>query len=190
MNDGKETIIYIDGAHAVYTNCKGHSGLFVTQEKGATINVSKKLGLVTNSSTETEIVTIGKRLPKCTWSRHFRIEHGEPVREYLLMQDNKSCMLLQKNCQFSVEKGSKHIHIKYFFATYKFDKWELKLIYCPTGKMIADFSTKPLQGAIFVEFRNKMQGIESEDFEKYERQYVEILKQYDLYENEDDLFIV
>ena len=106
------------------------------------------------------------------------------------MQDNKSCMLLQKNGQFSVGKGSKHIHIRYFFAMDKINKREIKLIYCSTGKMIADFSTKPLQGAIFVEFRNKMQGIESEDFEKYKRQYVEILKQYHLYENEDDLFIV
>ena len=41
MNDGQETIIYIDGAHAVHTNCKGHSGLFVTQGKGTMINVSK-----------------------------------------------------------------------------------------------------------------------------------------------------
>ena len=174
----------------MHTNCKRHSGLFVTQGKGAMINVSKKLGLVTNSSTETEIVATGERLPKCTWFRYFRIEQGEPVKEDLLMQDNKSCMLLQKNGQFSVGKGSKHIHIRYFFATDKINKREIKLIYCPTGKMIADFSTKPLQGAIFVEFRNKMQGIESEDFEKYKRQYVEILKQYDLYENEDDLFIV
>ena len=41
MNDGQETIIYIDGAHAVHTNCKGHSGLFVPQGKGTMINVSK-----------------------------------------------------------------------------------------------------------------------------------------------------
>ena len=97
MNDGKETIIYIDGAHAVYTNCKGHSGLFVTQEKGATINVSKKLGLVTNSSTETDIVATGERLPKYPCFRYFRIEQGEPVKEDLLMQDNKRYILLQNN---------------------------------------------------------------------------------------------
>jgi hypothetical protein len=44
MSDGEDTIIYIDGAHAVHNDCKGHSGLFVTQGKGAMINVSKKLG--------------------------------------------------------------------------------------------------------------------------------------------------
>ena len=59
MSDGKYTIIYIDCAHTVHSNCKGHSGLFVTQGKGAMISVSKKLGLVTNSSTETEIVATG-----------------------------------------------------------------------------------------------------------------------------------
>ena len=97
-------------------------------------------------------------------------------------------MLLQNNDQFSVGKGSKHIHIRYFFAIDKIDKRELKLIYCPTGKMIADFSTKPLQGVIFVKFRNKMQGIQVKDVGKYKRQFVEIFKQYDFYENEDDLF--
>ena len=97
MTDGKDTFIYIDGAHAVHANCKGHSGLFVTQWKGAMISVSKKLRLVTNSSKETEIVYTGERMPKCTWFRYFRIEQGGPIKEDILMQDNKSCMLLQKN---------------------------------------------------------------------------------------------
>ena len=187
MSDGINTIIYIDGSHAVHSNCKGHSGLFLTQGKGAMINVSKKLGLVTNSSTETEIVATGERLPKCTWFRYFRIAQGEPIVEDLLMQDNKSSMLLQKNGLFSVGKGSKHIHIRYFFATDKIEKKELKLIYCPTDKMIADYSTKPLQGAKFIEFRDQMQGICAKDYDDYKRQYITVLKAYDLYENEDDL---
>jgi hypothetical protein len=186
-SDGLNTIIYIDGSHAVHSNCKGHSGLFLTQGKGAMINVSKKLGLVTNSSTETEIVATGERLPKCTWFRYFRIAQGEPIVEDLLMQDNKSSMLLEKNGQFSVGKGSKHIHIRYFFATDKIEKKELKLIYCPTEKMIADYSTKPLQGAKFVEFRDQMQGIRAEDYDDYKAQYIAVLKAYDLYENEDNL---
>jgi hypothetical protein len=187
MNDGSNTIIYIDGAHAVHNDCKGHSGLFVTQGKGAMINVSKKLGLVTNSSTETEIVATGERLPKCTWFRYFRLAQGEPIKEDILMQDNKSTMLLQKNGHFSVGKGSKHIHIRYFFATDKIQKKEVRLIYCPTDKMIADYSTKPLQGSKFVEFRDLMLGILKADYAKYKEQYIAVLKQYDLYENEDDL---
>ena len=187
MSDGVNTIIYIDGAHAVHTDCKGHAGLYLTMGKGAMINISKKIGLVTNSSTETEIVSTGERMPKCTWFRYFRIEQGEPIVEDLLMQDNKSTMLLQKNGLFSVGKGSKHIHIRYFFVTDKIEKKELKLIYCPTEKMIADFSTKPLQGSKFIEFRDQMQGIRAEDYDDYKRQYIAVLKAYDLYENEEDL---
>jgi hypothetical protein len=56
------------------------------------INVSKKLGLVTNSSTETEIVATEVRLPKCIWFRCFRVAQGEPVKEDISMQDNKSTM--------------------------------------------------------------------------------------------------
>jgi hypothetical protein len=78
-------------------------------------------------------------------------------------------MLLQKNGLFSVGKGSKHIHIRYLFATDKIEKKELKLIHCPTDKMIADFSTKPLQGAKFIEFRDQMQGICAKDYDDYKR---------------------
>ena len=54
--------------------------------------------------------------------------------------------------------------------------------------MIADYNTKPLQGKLFVNFRNKIMGIRTEDFPKYKDLYKEILERYDLYENEDDLF--
>jgi hypothetical protein len=63
----------------------------------------------------------------------------------------------------------------------------LKLIYCPTEKMIADYSTKPLQGAKFIEFRDQMQGISARDYDDYKKQYIAVLKAYDLYEDEDDL---
>ena len=53
--------------------------------------------------------------------------------------------------------------------------------------MIADFNTKPLQGALFYFFRNKIMGVKPEKFEKYKDNYVEILKQYDPYFGEDDL---
>ena len=35
-------IVYIDEAHAIHTDAKGHSGLYATMGKGALINVSKK----------------------------------------------------------------------------------------------------------------------------------------------------
>ena len=46
---------------------------------------------------------------------------------------------------------------------------------------------EPLQGAKFIEFRDEMQGIRATDYADYKRQYMAVLKQYGLDENEDDL---
>ena len=125
MNGNGEMMIYIDGAHMVHMDTRGHSGLFATMGKGAMLNVAKKLGMVTISSTETEVVSTGERLPKCTWFRYMRLAQGEEMSEDVLMQDNKSSILLQKNYPFSVRKGSKHIHVRFYFAKDKIDKKEL-----------------------------------------------------------------
>ena len=75
------------------------------------------------------------------------------------MQDNKSAILLQKNWPYSTRKGRKHIHVWYFFVVDKIRNKEVKIIYCPTELMIADFNTKPLQGALFYFFKNKIMGV-------------------------------
>jgi hypothetical protein len=36
---------------------------------------------------------------------------------------------------------------------------ELSVEWCPTGEMIADFMTKPLQGALFKKFRDLIMGV-------------------------------
>lgn len=179
VND--QMVIYIDGAHMIHRDTKGHSGLFATMGKGAMISVAKKLGLVTISSTETEVVLTGERILKCTWFRYFRDAQGERISEDLLMQDNKSCILLQKNYPFSVKKGSKHIHVKYFLVTDKIERKELKVIHCPTEEMTADFNTKPLQGGKFVQFRNLLQGTCVDDYDRYKRKYKETLEAFDLF---------
>merc|ERR1711907_755169 len=105
------------------------------QGRGAMISVSKKLGVNTNSSTESEVVAVGERLPKCTWFRYFRGEQGEAIKEDILMQDNKSAILLQKNYPYSTGKGMKHVNVKYFFAVDKIRNKEIAVKYCPTEQM-------------------------------------------------------
>ena len=46
-DDDGEAHTRIDGSHAVHVDEKGHSEMCLTMEKGAMMNVSKKLGLVT-----------------------------------------------------------------------------------------------------------------------------------------------
>lgn len=115
----------------------------------------------------------------------------EETIEDLLLQNNKSAIPLQKNWPFWTGKGSKHINVRYFFVVNKIKKKELRIIHCSTEEMVADFNTKPLQGMIFIYFRNKTMGIKSEEYDMYKRAYKEVLiKQCDLFENKEDLFTI
>ena len=74
----------VDIAHAVHADGKWHSGLFVTMGRGDIGHLLKKLGIVTFSSIETEVMSNGERSPKCTWFRHFRLAQGDDTKEDLL----------------------------------------------------------------------------------------------------------
>ena len=62
-DDGK-VCVHFDGAHEAHVDGKWHSGLHVRMGKDAMMKVSRKIGLVTNSFTETEIASCGERFPK------------------------------------------------------------------------------------------------------------------------------
>ena len=80
----------------------------------------------------------------------------EMKKEDVLMKNDESCVLLHKHFPFSVEKGSKHVHARYFFVVDKMENKEVKIAYCPTEKMVANYSSKPLQGKLLVIHRNTM----------------------------------
>ena len=47
----------------------------------------------------------------------------------------------------------------YTFVVDKIQNKEVKIIYCPTDDMIADFSSKPIQGLVFKQQRNIIMGL-------------------------------
>ena len=172
--------MHADGANATRSDGRGHSSTCLTMSKKAMTSVSKKLGLVTTSSTETEVVADGERFPKCAWFRCFRLAPGDEAKEDILMQDNQSCMLLHKNHPFSVGKRSKHVNVRHFFVVDKIDKKEVK--------MVADCSSKPLQAKIFVVHRNTMLGISAEECEMRKQWHKEALERCELWDDlEGDL---
>ena len=188
INDSEEVHIYIDDAHAMYCNRKEHSRLCMTIDRGAMINQSKKLGAVTNSLTEMEIILNSEQFPKCTWFRYFRLAQGDNAKEDILMQNNMSAITLQKNYPYSTRKGTKYICTCYYFIIDKINNKEVKIIYCLTEKMIADFSSKPIQELMLKQQRNTIIGLKEEDFEMHKAQYRRIIKKYKLWdEQEDDL---
>jgi hypothetical protein len=67
--------------------------------------------------------------------------------------------MLERNGKLSSGKRTKHIAIRYFFVTDKIKSGELRAKWCPTAAMVADFLTKPLQGAAFTKFRDLLMGV-------------------------------
>ena len=55
---------------------------------------------------------------------------------------------------------------------------------CSTEEMVEDYSSKPTQGGLFVNQRNKIQGIEIHYFEMHKWWYERVFRKYDLWDNE------
>ena len=53
---------------------------------------------------------------------------------------------------------TKHMDNRYFWIKDRLESERIKVEYCPTSKMIADFFTKPLQGALFTKLRDVVLG--------------------------------
>ena len=92
-----------------------------------------------------------------------------------MYQDNQSVILLERHGFKSVEKGTRYARIGYFFVTNKFEDKEIKVLYYPTDKMLANCFTKPLQGSLLITHRNSLIGIKEDDFIKYLKEYSELM---------------
>ena len=70
---------------------------------------------------------------------------------------------MEKNGRQSAGPRSRHIDIRYFFIKDRIQRGEINLVYCPTGEMVADVFSKPLQGGLFKKFRDVVMGIRHPD---------------------------
>ncbi len=90
--------------------------------------------------------------------RLFLEAQGFAVSDNILYQDNKSAMLLEMNGRASSSKCTRHIEIWYYYVADRVAKGDLRVVWCPTDEMIADFLTKPLQGKAFGKFWDLLMG--------------------------------
>ena len=144
---------HVDVSYAVHQDCKSHTGGNFSMGEGTISGKSTKQKLNTKSSTEAELVGSDDVMPQLVWTNYFLDAQGYDVKETIMYQDNKSAILMKKNGKFSSSKRTKHINVRYFFIKDRIQNGELKVEYCPTDNMIADFFTKPLQGSKFLQFR-------------------------------------
>jgi hypothetical protein len=147
---------WVYASFAVHPNMCGHLGGGLSLGQGFFIVSSTKQKLNTRSSIETEIVGADDFMTAICWTYYFMKAQGYNIKDNVLFQDNKSSILLEKNGKAS---SSKRTNIRYFFITDRVSKEELLVVWCPTGDMIGDYATKPLQEALFWKFRDQIMGV-------------------------------
>ena len=149
---------WVDASYATHPDMRSHTGGLLSFGTGTIMCRSSKQKLNTKSSTEAELVGASDYLPNTIWAMNFLRHQGHTVRDSFLHQDNQSAMKLAQNGRISAGQKSRHIHIRHFWITDRLRSDRIRLQYCPTDTMLADFLTKPLQGALFVRFRKVLLG--------------------------------
>ena len=144
---------YIDASYGVHVDAKSHTGAAITLGKGVVYAKSTKQKVVSKSSTEAELIGLSDSASQVLWTREFLIGQGYSVDAATVYQDNMSTMALAKNGRSNSER-TRHVNIRYFFIKDRVDQGEVNIEYMPTGDMIADVLTKPLQGSLFVRLRD------------------------------------
>ena len=84
--------------------------------KGAVIRSSKKQKMNTKSSSKSELVGVDDCISKILWGKYFIEDLGYKVEHNILLQENKSTILLAKNGCLSSSAKTKHIKHRYFFV--------------------------------------------------------------------------
>ena len=87
----------VDATHAVHKDCKGQTGTVMTLGKGTICDTSIKQKLNARSSAKSELAGSNDAMPQLLWTNHFLEAQGWSTQDTIMGQDNKSCMLLEKN---------------------------------------------------------------------------------------------
>jgi hypothetical protein len=158
-SEGIRVLAYVDASFAIHHDMKSHTGGLITLGSGPIYVCSKRQGLVTKSSTESELVGISDVLPQIIWVRDFLLAQGYSTGPAKLFEDNMSTIAMA-NRGASNSPRTRHIAIRFFFVKDRIEGGEVVIEHLGTEDMLADALTKPLQGDLFRKMRGRMMGVE------------------------------
>ena len=121
---------------------------------------STKQKLNTKSTTESEVVGASDYMPDTIWLLRFLEGQGYKAERCALMQDNESAIKIIRHGKKSGGRRTRHMDIRFFFVGDRLHGEGMEVIYCPTESMLADYFTKPLQGALFKKLRRVIMGMD------------------------------
>ena len=141
---------HIDASFGCHSNGKSHTGVYITLGEGPVFVRSVKQKIVTKSSTEAELVALSDEAATVFSAIDFVKAQGYVVTS-AYGQDNKSTITMITGGK-NDSMRTKHINVRYFWLRERCKQQELNIVYVPTGLMIADVLTKPMQGTMFRRF--------------------------------------
>jgi len=136
---------HADAAHNCYSDGKGHYGYTFSlgEHDGVFYAVSKKLKLVTLSSTESEYVALCEIAKEAIWLRGLLNDLGWfQEGPTVLFQDNMS--IIDMVGGHRRHQASKHIRPKFHITGNWVEQQEIILVHKASKEMIADILTKSL----------------------------------------------
>ena len=148
---------YADASHGVHYNGESHSGIIITHGRGAILAKSMKQKIVCRSSTESELVTLSDATSLAAYELQFIESLGVKMGQAQIYQDNSSTIRMAQNGKTSSDR-TKHIKLRYFFIKQYIDSGGFSITHCPPERMTADILTKPLQGKLFRDLRDRLLG--------------------------------
>ena len=83
---------FIDSAHQMHEDCKGHTGGALTLGQQAVISKSPGQKMNTKSSSETELVGVDDLLPTVLRAKYFIEAQGYDVERNIIHQNNESTL--------------------------------------------------------------------------------------------------
>jgi hypothetical protein len=160
-DDSNTLTWYIDVVFVVHAYMKSHTGAAFTMGKGAIMSSSTKQKVNSRSSTESELIGADDKIAKILWTKRFLEWQEFMVKLNIIYQDNTGTIKLEENGKGSSGKRKRHFDIKYFYVTDLVGRNEVKIEYCSTDDMIADYNTKPVVGRKFTLFRDRIMNLSS-----------------------------
>jgi hypothetical protein len=146
---------YCDADGSAGEDWKAVSGYAFMVNGGAVSWSSKKQEIISLLTTEAEYVAMTHASKELIWLRTLIGQtFGDIIGPTTLHSDNQSVIALTKDHQYHAH--TKHIDIRFHFIRWIIEEGKIKLVYCPTGDMLADTLTKLLLSAKVKHFASSL----------------------------------
>ena len=136
----------------VIENGKSHTGVCISLGIGPIFVRSVKQKIVTKSFTEAELVALSDEAGLMFHIEDFLKSQGYEC-DIIIGQDNQSTIAMMTS-RTKESMRTRHIKVRYFWLRERVKLNDVKIEYVPTGSMLADVLTKPMQGTMFRNFVN------------------------------------